>query len=496
MTGRVNLASEQGVVVNMVSRWFLALLIGVATGHWTTAEQMPAQEPTGVVQTSAPAEVEKRETAAVDSQKEAKIQTDSKNTQDIADAGREENKTAPLSVAEPQPEKETVPVVVESKLEKDSPIAVETKETVAPIAVESKAEKESMAAAANGTKKQSEAVPLVDSPSEAHSGKILAVLKSKFRTKHGSQVRIFLFPSLQETDLKSTEAINIGIEKALARLDNLNVTRSNLKVTGLSLENFQRVVAKTGADILLMPSAKPAKWDLLLYDRRNPYQVVLQSEILTESFRNNPTEVAKNNMTQNLVTALLHQYATNETFDLPREASKPILQTDIPRWMASTNLMKSVNREMRSRYYLSASIGGIVTKGYEERDSNSSLLAVQLGYRPLNSVSHLIVEVAGEMFNYNAMLVGLKYFIQSKSTTARFYVGLAYAYVTARKTLSLDPSGGGGGLGRASNYLVPSLAMVAPIGDILIKAEAQYFTSIDERSNVLFSFLPGIFIPF
>ena len=295
--------------------------------------------------------------------------------------------------------------------------------------------------------------------SEAGQVSVNQALKKKLRLPSGDQVKIVLLRPMASEELKDSEVVFVGIEKALARLEGVTVRRTDYSISKMNLEQLKRATVKTKGDIILIPSFKPTRWALVLYDRRTPYQVVMHSEVLTDTMLSKPTDLAKTNITRTLVNQVFAQYATDQLYDLPREEGAPLLQADIPRWMASAGMMKSINKELLSRWYLAASVGGVVASGIENRTSNSSVIALQLGWRPLKGIfNHLIVEVAGEFFNYNALMAGLKYYVQSKATTARFYVGLEYCAVSNRYTLASDPSENA--LGSRSTYVVPSVAMV------------------------------------
>ncbi|MBI1860450.1 MAG: hypothetical protein HYR96_05995 [Deltaproteobacteria bacterium] len=334
-----------------------------------------------------------------------------------------------------------------------------------------------------------------ESSGEVSAISINAALKKKLRLPSGEQVKVVLMRPITNEELKDSEVVYIGIEKSLARLDGITVRRSDYSIPKMNFEQLKRATAKTHGDVILIPSFKPTRWALVLYDRRTPYQVVMHSEVLPDTMLRKPTDLAKTNLTRTLVTQVFSQYATDQLYDLPREEGAPLLQADIPRWMASAGLMKNINRELLARWYVAASVGGAVASGIDNRTSNSSLLGLQLGYRPFKGfLNHLFIEVGGEFFNYNAFLVGLKYYIQSKTTTARFYLGLQHCFVTNKMTLTSDPSENA--LGSRSQYAVPSVAMVVPVGDILIKAEFQYFVATDDHSNSIFTFMPGLLLPF
>ncbi len=329
------------------------------------------------------------------------------------------------------------------------------------------------------------------------ASEVSKILKKKLRKAGGTQVSIVLLrptPSKGE-ELNGYESVSIGIEKALGRNDGLTLRRTDSSLEKLNLDHLKRAVAKAHADVLLAPSFKADRWSLILYDRKSPFEVVMHSETVPESFIRKPTEVAKANITRELVSQLFYKYAKGETFDLPQDEAKPILQTEVPRWMATASLMWTINSEFTKRFYFSASIGGVVASGYEGRGTSSGMLGLQLGIRPLKvQLPRLVAEISGQFFTYNAILVSLKYYFLSKAESARLYIGLGAASLSARKTLAVDR--GGSGLGSNSKYAVPSVAMVVPIGDLLFKIEAQYFRSIDDRSNSIFAFMPGLFIPF
>ncbi len=319
-------------------------------------------------------------------------------------------------------------------------------------------------------------------------------LNQRFRKADGSQVSIVLMhPAASELDKNSYELVSIGIEKALARSEGFTLQRTDSSLAKLNMDELKRAAARAHAEVILATSFKPTRWSIFLYDRKSPFEVVVHSESLPSAFIQKPTDTERNRIVQNLVSQLFYQYAAGETFELPQEETKPLLQNEIPRWMASTGLIKSINTELASRYYFSASIGGVMGSGFEGRGTSSGLFGLQLGYRPFKGMfSQLVAEVSGQFFTYNAGLFSLKYYFHSKTTTARFFLGLGAASVSSRRPIAFEP--GGNGLGVSSIYAVPSLAMVVPLGDLLFKLEAQYFTSIDDRSNSIIALMPGLFI--
>jgi hypothetical protein len=257
------------------------------------------------------------------------------------------------------------------------------------------------------------------------------------------------------------------------------------------LEGFRTVVAKVKSDVIFCTVLKPTHFDLFIFDRRVPYHVFYHTEVHPE---NESGVVA---LTEELVTEQsrvlmrrgLYLYLTNQFYELPREKRQLVMETQIPRWIASAEMVQSANRDFISRLYVSTSVGGALAMASDERSWAGSVLGIQIGVRPFGS---WYAEFAYEAFAYNAFLASAKYALTNKYSSVHVLAGLGGAFLTNRKSMDYDRNMT---LHKVYYFVVPSMTVFFPLADVYFKAEMQGMVSVSD-ARFVFNFLPGLMFLF
>lgn len=327
------------------------------------------------------------------------------------------------------------------------------------------------------------ASPLQTSPTGAPS--LVQQLIQKLTLRDGKRADVVVFSPTDETKSKVGKSVASQIVTAFKSYGPVNVRGEADVLSNLTLEEFRVLMARHQADILIGLVTRDSHFNMYLYDRRSPYAVYAHSEQIPETDRNNLTEAKAANYTRLLVRRLLFRYLNNQFFELPREESLPVLQSEIPKWVASEEALATLNREYVSRFYGALVIGAAISMGRSGQLWNANLVGLQLGVRLDDK---LFLEGTAHAAAYNSFTGSLKYLFINRDYPFQVTAGLGFSFVTKNKVWILDQTIG---LGRYSYYVTPSASVMWPIGDVYLKLESQVFFNLG-FSQFMFTFMPGL----
>lgn len=307
----------------------------------------------------------------------------------------------------------------------------------------------------------------------------------KLQKREGGFADVVVFAPLDETKNKVGKVVTNTVVSALQSFGNIPVRGESEQLTTLTLEHFRLMMARHKADILIGLVTRDSNFNIYLYDRRSPYAVFAHSEMIPEANRGNLNEKVAADFTVQLTKKLLMRYIYNQYFELPREQSLPVLQSEVPKWVATEESLASLNREYTSRYYASLLMGAALSMGTSRQVWNSNLVGGQIGIR---IVDRLFAEGSAMAFSYNAFTLSMKYVFMNRTLPFQVSPGLGFSFVSRDKTWSLDQTPG---LGRYTYYYVPSMTLLWPIGDVYLKLDTQLHVGVGFNKFILI-FSPGI----
>lgn len=318
------------------------------------------------------------------------------------------------------------------------------------------------------------------------------ILMTKLSMTDGDTAKIHVLRPINYTDLKSVESVSNTIQKSIESFDrSINVSKTDLTMQSLTLEHFRLAVAKLNTEIVIIQILNTSNFEMYLYDRRTPNQVYAHTEPLSSAARYDLTAEAANYYTKLLIRRTLYRYIKNLYYEMPRDDSPPILQSEIPRYIASAAALEVVNREAHSDFYLSAGLGAAISRGKEGKYWNSNLISGQVALRVYDK---LYLEASLNMFAYNAVTGSFKYIFYDRNKSFRLMAGLGASYfLFDRQVLNWDQTNGGL---QQKYYIVPSVTAMLPISHVYLKAEAQLFIPYQASNRYVFAILPGILVMF
>lgn len=321
--------------------------------------------------------------------------------------------------------------------------------------------------------------------------KMLERLVRKFTLPNGKMARIVFLRPINYVTPAVSDIVLATMHKAFSRYGDFNIVVKDTKLDSLTLEGFRSVVGRVKADVIFVTVLKPTHFDLFVFDRRSPYFVFYHSEVHPEE-KSRPVGITEElvvDQTRVLLRRGLYLYLTNQYYELPRAGREVVMESQIPRWMASTEMVESVNSTMNRRFYSAASIGGSLTATSDSRSWAGGLFGFQVGVRPYGAFH---VEVAYEVFAYNLLLATVRYNVSNKYSSFQIMPGLGAAYLTQRKAIEIDRNLT---LHKNHYYLAPSVVAVMPLGDLYFKIESQLLVALTGDRFAL-NFLPGLMFQF
>jgi len=310
-------------------------------------------------------------------------------------------------------------------------------------------------------------------------------LVKKLTREDGTPASIGVLTPLDYTTLNFGDLSRKTIIKSVQRYGDFAIRSVPHELTALTLEEFRQVILKHKLDIVIVVVLKPTNFDLFMFDKRHPYQIYAHSEVLSEAVQYQLTEKVVEEYTKVIIRRTLYAFMQDQYFDLPREEATLLAQSEVPRWIAGSLSVASVNREITSRFYGSASVGAALAMGNDSRAWNSNMIALQAGFRLFDK---FYFETAIDMFAYNAFVASLKYITLSKETPFRFSFGIGGGTTFNKHTLNYDQNFT---QGEGGKYIVPSVAMLIPIVDIHFKVETRLYVGLGGQ-RYIFAIAPGL----
>lgn len=310
-------------------------------------------------------------------------------------------------------------------------------------------------------------------------------LINKLTLRDGKRAEIVVFSPIDESKARVGKSVASQIVSAFRSYGPVNVRGETDVLSDLTLEEFRNLMARHKADILIGLVTRDTHFNMYLYDRRTPYAVYAHSEQIPETARATLNETTAAAYTRLLVRRLLFRYLNNQYFELPREESLPVLQSEIPKWVASEESLSTLNREYVSRFYGGMVIGAAISMGRSGQLWNANLVGIQLGMRVHDN---LFIEGTATSAAYNSFTGSFKYLFMNRDYPFQLTAGLGFSFVTKDKVWILDQTIG---LGRYSYFITPSASVMWPIGDVYLKLETQVFVS-PSFSQFMFTFMPGL----
>ena len=292
------------------------------------------------------------------------------------------------------------------------------------------------------------------------------------------------------SSLKEADFLKPIVEETFQSFnEDIDVSESPYLPQGISLDMFRKAVAETKADLLVSTVILPGNIDFYIYDKRDPYRVFAQSEVFAEGNQEELRfDMAQFYAKQGFRRALF-RYTSNQAYELPRDGSPPILQSEVPRFIASYQAVEMVNREVYSNFYASVNWGGAMSRGQSGKFWNSSLISLELG---ANIFGRWYLEAAGEISAYNTAIGSLKYMVSDRDEAIRLMFGVGGAVLSTRHTFDWDQSNDIKG---RQYYAVPSVSILFPVSDVFIKVESRMLLGLTHNSQI-FTFMPGIHLWF
>ncbi len=324
---------------------------------------------------------------------------------------------------------------------------------------------------------------------ESRKTKILRLLKKKFTNSKGKAISIGFTKPIDLTTNKIGKYVISTIKKLLISFGDLKINEINYMLESITLEEMRKAMAKFKVDVLILTVLKDTNFDLYIYDKRTPYNIYAHSEALPQIAKLNLTKELAETEGKLLIRRTLYRYMYNQFFELPRHEATPFLRAEIPRWIASVESLKEVNREIKSYFYGGAQTGAAFVYGRKSLIWNSSVLGAFIGINPIDKFS---VEFAVDSSAYNTFVASIKYTFSSKATPFKIQPGLGWSYVTAEKVWVVDDTFG---LRKQSYHIVPSISLLFPIGKAYLKLEHRTYIGLDEK-KFMFTLMPGIFMHF
>lgn len=324
---------------------------------------------------------------------------------------------------------------------------------------------------------------------QAGTPTLIQLLLQKLTLRDGKRAEIVVFSPMDDTKHKVGKSVANNVVSYFKSYGPMNIRGEPDVLQDLTLEEFRVLMARHKADVLIGLVTRDTHFNMYLYDRRSPYAVYAHSEQIPENMRTNLTEATAQTYTRLLVRRLLFRYLNNQYFELPREESLPVLQAEIPKWVASEESLSTVNREYISRFYGSLIMGAQISMARSNQLWNANLVGAQLGVR---LVDKLFLEGTATTAAYNTFTGALRYLFINRNFPFQITAGLGFSFMTKDKVWTLDQTVG---LGRYSYYITPSASVMWPIGDVYLKLESQISFNLSFNQFV-FTFTPGIFIYF
>lgn len=318
-----------------------------------------------------------------------------------------------------------------------------------------------------------------------------ARLMKKLTNRNGTSAEIKILQPVDYTTLQQPQLVTETIKKSIQVYDpKIKVEPAAYQMPALNLEHFRKATQVLKSDVIFVPVMYPSNIDIYLYDARNPLQIYAHSEPVAGAAQYELTRDAAQYYIKTLVRRTLYRYIKNQYYELPREETPTVLQSEIPRFIASHETLAMVNRDAHSDFYASAGLGAALSSGRNTgKYWNSNLFSLELGYRLKDSV---FAAANVDMFAYNVFGLFGKYMFIDKDKSFKISAGLGLGYSIDSKTLNWDQSDS---IRPGTILAAPDLTVLLPIGDVYLKAEGKLYVGVNRRAFV-FTVCPGLLVQF
>jgi hypothetical protein len=320
---------------------------------------------------------------------------------------------------------------------------------------------------------------------------VIQKLRTMLSNKDGSSANIVVLAPFDYTQSKLEAAAGRIIDESFKKYGDLKMRQVPYELKNVTLEEFRNAMAKYDADILVVTILRNTTFDLYIYDRRYPYYIYAHSEPIPATTVFPMEEKIAENHLKKLVRRTLFHYARNQYYELPREETIPFLTAEIPRWIASVDSLKLVNREILSKYWLSIHMGAAVTVSPRGQVWNSNLLGATVGYRVKEDY---YIEGMLDLFSATTLGIYGKKLFSNKNSSFKFSagIGIAAALMAGSKTLAHDRTNA---IAPGQIFAVPTISILYPIVDVYLKADARLYVGMT-RPGYVFTINPGLLIFF
>lgn len=313
-------------------------------------------------------------------------------------------------------------------------------------------------------------------------------LVERLRKPDGSVAKMAIITPLDYTTQNFAEAAQQSLVAGMTRFGDIPLQTIDDTIASLTIDEFRRIILKNKVDVAVLMILKPTNFDMFLFDKRTPYQIFAHSEVLPEAVQYQITQAVVEEYSKVILRRVLYAYVQNQSYELPHAESTPVLTSEIPRWVASTQSLQTVNREILSRFYVSAAVGAALSMG-NSKMWNSNILGLQAGYK---ITGRWYGEGTIDLFSYNSFGAGVKYIGTSIDSPFKYSFGLGLSTAMNQHTLNWDQNHT---QGIGGSYVVPSAGVMFPIVDIHFKVESKLFVGLG-GGKMVFALMPGLFFMF
>jgi hypothetical protein len=328
-----------------------------------------------------------------------------------------------------------------------------------------------------------------ENPADAATATVINKLIAKLIDVNGKKIPIGVVPPMNYNTGAAEQVSKELLIKTLTYYGSFEVRPIKDTLRGLTLEEFRRLVTTHNFDVVIATTLKPTNFDIFLFDRRTPYFIYAYSATFPEQIQYKLTPTIIEEYTKSVVRHILFSYSQNEYYELPRAETSPVLQAEIPRWIASPRTLASVNHDIISNNYLTLGVGGAVSLGDNSAGSyDSNLVNFEYGRRV---TQHFFLELAADMLTWNAFSASVKYLSNNRDNIFNYALGLGAGLANNSHTLADNPNIP---LTISGNFVVASATILFPILEVQFKLESKLLVGL--QGGPIVGLAPGFSLPF
>lgn len=319
----------------------------------------------------------------------------------------------------------------------------------------------------------------------------ISLLKQRFTDDNGQPSKIALLTPLDYTNLSLGKIVGGAMQQDLIQYGITTAKQEDYVIDSLTLDAFRTAKIRTRSNVLLLSVLKADQFEVFLWDAKQPYQIYAYAEPIPDLNQENFTVELAQYYGQVLIRRVLYLYLQNYYLDLPRLEKRPIIVTDIPRWVASEKLVERANKDILSDIYASASVGAAFAQGSAGKVWGSNVISASAAVRIWDQ---FYFELSLQSFALTAGLGSIKYYFEALDSPFIFGVGIGGGIGYNKHTLEYEQVDDRIPLGRAVSMIAPSVAILFPIGDAYLKAETLVMLGSNKQNAI--AFLPGLLLKF